>query len=112
MTRTMTREEIVRRIDAGEQLTLVETLPVAYFEQGHLPGAVHLHFEDVEERAASVLPDRDATIVTYCSNTACPNSRIAAEKLAKLGYTDVHRYEAGKQDWTDAGLPLETTVAV
>ena len=44
--------------------------------------------------------------MTYCSNTACQNSRIAAEKLAKLGYTDVRRYEEGKQDWEEAGLEL------
>jgi hypothetical protein len=34
-----------------------------------------------------------------------------AEKLAKLGYTNVRRYEAGKQDWIEAGLPVETAVA-
>ena len=45
--------------------------------------------------------------MTYCSNTACQNSRIAAEKLAKLGYTNVRRYEEGKQDWDEAGLELE-----
>ena len=35
------------------------------------------------------------------------HSRIAAEKLAKLGYTNVRRYEEGKQDWDEAGLELE-----
>jgi rhodanese-related sulfurtransferase len=28
--------------------------------------------------------------------------------LAALGYTNVRDYEGGKQDWIDAGLPLET----
>ena len=45
--------------------------------------------------------------MTYCSNTACPNSGIAALKLAKLGYTNVRKYAEGKQDWSEAGLPLE-----
>jgi rhodanese-related sulfurtransferase len=111
MTRKITRDEIVAALDRGERLTFVETLRPEHFEQGHIPGAVHLHFEEVEERAAEVLPDRDAAIVTYCSNTACQNSRIAAEKLAKLGYTNVRRYEEGKQDWADAGLPLEQSPA-
>ena len=61
----------------------------------------------MEERAPELLEDRDALIVTYCSNTACQNSRIAAEKLAKLGYGNVRRYEEGKQDWAEAGLELE-----
>ena len=68
---------------------------------------MHIHFEEVQERAPELLPDKDALIVTYCSNTACQTSRIAAEKLAKLGYTNVRRYEEGKQDWDEAGLELE-----
>jgi rhodanese-related sulfurtransferase len=107
MTRKITRDEIVDLLAAREPIQFVETLRAEHFEQGHLPGAVHIHFEDVEERAPELLTDRDALIVTYCSNTACQNSRIAAEKLAKLGYTDVRRFEEGKQDWTEAGLELE-----
>jgi rhodanese-related sulfurtransferase len=112
MTRTITRSEIQELLDAGTDVQFVETLRAEHFDLGHLPGAVHLHFEAVEEQAASVLPDKDALIVTYCSNAACQNSRIAAEKLAKLGYSNVRRYEAGKQDWTDAGLALEGAAAV
>ena len=107
MTRNITRNELVDLIAAGEPVQFVETLRAEHFAQGHLPGAVHIHFEEVQERAPELLPDKDALIVTYCSNTACQNSRIAAEKLAKLGYTNVRRYEEGKQDWDEAGLELE-----
>ena len=108
MTPTIQRDEIRARLDAGERIVLVETLRPEHFDQGHLPGAIHLHYEEVNERAAAVLPDRDALIVTYCSNRACANSRVAAEKLARLGYVDVRRYEAGKDDWIQAGLAVET----
>src|SRR4051794_22591362 len=107
MTRKITRDEIVELLEADRPVQFVETLRAEHFAQGHLPGAVHIHFEEVEARAPATLADKDALIVTYCSNTACQNSRIAAEKLAKLGYTDVRRYEEGKQDWTEAGLPVE-----
>ena len=107
MTRKITRDELVDLLAAGEPVHFVETLRAEHFAQGHIPGAVHIHFEEVEDRAPELLGDKDALIVTYCSNTACQNSRIAAEKLAKLGYTDVRRYEEGKQDWADAGLELE-----
>jgi rhodanese-related sulfurtransferase len=108
MTATIQREEIKARLDAGEPLVLVETLRPEHFDQGHLPGAIHMHYEEVQERAAALLPDRDALIVTYCSNRACQNSRVAAEKLVRLGYNDVRRYEAGKDDWVQAGLPVES----
>jgi len=112
MTNKITRDELVALLDAGKPVQFVETLRAEHFAQGHLPGAVHIHFEEVEDRAAAQLPDRDALIVTYCSNTACQNSRIAAEKLAKLGYTNVRRYEEGKQDWIEAGLEVDGAVTL
>ena len=46
--------------------------------------------------------------MTYCSNTACQNSQIALAQLRSMGYTNVRKYAEGKQDWAEAGLPLET----
>jgi len=106
MTAKITRDQLIERLASGHPVQFVETLRAEHFAQGHLPGAVHIHFEEVEERAPQVLTDKDALIVTYCSNTVCQNSRIAAEKLAKLGYANVRRYEEGKQDWQEAGLAL------
>ena len=111
MTETIDRAELARAIDANE-VTVVETLRDQHFEQGHLPGAIHIHFEAVAEQAAPLLPDKDAPIVTYCSNTACRNSELAAGKLQAMGYTNVRRYAEGKDDWQEAGLPLEVEAAV
>jgi rhodanese-related sulfurtransferase len=110
MAKTITRDELKAAIDAGE-VTVVETLRTEHFEQGHLPGAIHIHFEAVEEKAPELLPDKDAAIVTYCSNTACNNCEIAANKLTSMGYTNVRKYAEGKQDWEEAGLPLEVGAA-
>jgi len=111
MTKTIERDELERAIDAG-QVTVVETLRDEHFEQGHLPGAIHIHFEAVGEQAPELLPDKDAAIVTYCSNTACRNSGVAAAKLEAMGYTNVRKYAEGKEDWQAAGLTLEAGAAV
>ncbi len=110
MTETISRTELERAIGASE-VTVVETLRDQHFEQGHLPGAVHIHFEAVAEKAPGLLPDKDAPIVTYCSNIGCRNSELAAGKLTAMGYTNVRRYAEGKDDWRGAGLPLETEAA-
>ncbi len=107
MATVITREEVAARIDDGN-VTVVEALPPMYYEDAHLPGALILPHDQVDELAPSLLPDKDAEIVVYCSNTACPNSTIAAARLTQLGYTHVFDYEAGKQDWMEAGLPTET----
>jgi rhodanese-related sulfurtransferase len=88
-------------------VTIVEALPPEYFEQGHIPGAINLPHTEVRERAAELLPDKDAPIVVYCANLPCPNSEVAVTVLTKLGYTNVRKYAEGKDDWREAGLPLE-----
>ena len=98
-------------IDAGTAI-VVEALPAPYYEDAHLPGARNLPHDSDEATIAAVLPDRDATVVVYCSNLACQNSTMLSRRLAQLGYTDVRDYEAGKEDWITAGLPVESVESV
>ncbi|HZP29693.1 MAG TPA: rhodanese-like domain-containing protein [Acidimicrobiia bacterium] len=106
MTRTIERDEVTALVEADA--VVVEALPPAYYEEGHLPGARNLPHDSDDATIAAVLPDRDRTVVVYCANAACPNSGILGRRLAQLGYADVRVYEAGKQDWVEAALPLES----
>jgi rhodanese-related sulfurtransferase len=45
--------------------------------------------------------------VLYCSDSSCLASGNVARELEALGYTNVRVYEGGKQDWVEAGLPVE-----
>jgi rhodanese-related sulfurtransferase len=105
----ITRDELRELVDAGSVI-VVETLAAPYYESGHLPSAINVPHTAVKELAPRLLPDKDAAIVTYCSNTACPNSGVALAQLRKLGYTNVRKYAEGKQDWQAAGLPLDAAV--
>ncbi len=109
MTAQITREELVEELDAGTVIA-VETLGPSYYESGHLPSAINIPHTRVSELAPELLPDKQAAIVTYCSNTACANCEIAANELASLGYVNVRKYAEGKQDWIAAGLPVESGV--
>jgi rhodanese-related sulfurtransferase len=110
MTTLITRDELQKAIDAGD-VTVVDALPASYYDQEHLPGAVNLFVDEARERAFEVLPDKEAAIVAYCSNEACPNSEGVARVLTSLGYTDVRKYREGIQDWVGAGLPTESTAS-
>jgi rhodanese-related sulfurtransferase len=108
----ISRQSIEARLASDQDITLVEALGPMYYDAEHLPGALNLPHDQVDELAPGVLPDRDAFVVVYCANTPCPNSAIAAKRLVELGYTDVHEYVEGKQDWIEAGLPIEQTTTV
>ncbi|MER6950880.1 rhodanese-like domain-containing protein [Nonomuraea sp. NPDC000554] len=107
MTMLISRDELKQAIDA-RTVTVVDALGGTYHAEQHLPGAVALTPSDVDALASTVLPDRDAAIVTYCSNPACPNSGQVADRLTALGYSNVRKYREGIEDWTQAGLPVES----
>ena len=106
MAKVITREELKAKIDRGDDFVLVEALSRKHYESSHLPGAINLPYEFVDE-AERVLPDKDAEIVVYCMNPECTASGEEARELEEMGYERVLHYAAGKQDWIRAGLPVE-----
>jgi rhodanese-related sulfurtransferase len=107
MTKLIDRDTLARKLAGANPPVLAEALPEKYFRDWHLPGARHLPHDKVERLAAKVLPDKSAEIVVYCASRTCQNSRIAAAKLAQMGYLNVAVYAGGKQDWSEAGLTVE-----
>jgi rhodanese-related sulfurtransferase len=65
---TISRFELKKRIDAKRPFALVETLAPEYFAKGHLPGAINLPPDQVEQLAPTLLPDQAAEIVVYCAS--------------------------------------------
>lgn len=105
----ITRPELEALLAKGG--VVVDALPASYYDQVHLPGAINLVETDIEQRARTLLPDKNAKIVTYCSNEACGNSQAVADHLERLGYTAVRKYREGIQDWVAACNPTESTQA-
>jgi rhodanese-related sulfurtransferase len=68
MTPTISREELLEKMDRADGFTLVETLPLMSYQNGHLPGAINLPPDQVTARAHEVLPDKTADIVVYCGS--------------------------------------------
>lgn len=111
MVTKLTRADLQARIAVGQPV-LVEALGPTYFEEAHLPGAINIPHERVEELASELLLDRSAEIVVYCASSSCRNSELAARRLEQLGYANVAEYVDGKADWIEAGLPVESSAGV
>jgi rhodanese-related sulfurtransferase len=106
MAANVSRGQLEAMIDRGDDFVLVEALSRKHYESSHLPGAINLPYEFVDE-AEKVLPDKHAEIVVYCMNPECVASAEEARELEEMGYARVFHYAAGKQDWIGAGLPIE-----
>lgn len=106
--KTISREQLKRRLDQAEPTTLVEALPARYYQQAHLPSAINIPHDEIRAVAPTRLPDKAATIVVYCANTPCQNSKQAVIALTQMGYENAYEYVEGKADWEEAGYTLES----
>ena len=75
------------------------------WDEGHIPGAVHVPRGNLESRVESLVPDRSRTIVVYCAAGA--RSAFAAKTLNELGYGDVASLAGGYTDWKRNGFPTQ-----
>ena len=66
------------------------------YDEGHIPGAILIPYGEIADRAEKELPDKYQLILVYCRSGR--RSKIAAEELVKLGYTNVKEF-GGIIDW-------------
>jgi rhodanese-related sulfurtransferase len=92
---------------SGEELVIVDALSPISYAASHLPGAINMPPQRVDELAERRIPGRATEVVVYCANPGCDSSVEVATRLIELGYRNVRHYAGGKRDWAEAGLPLE-----
>jgi rhodanese-related sulfurtransferase len=107
MTKQLTLAQLQARLAANPAITLLEALPQKYYEDGHLPGALHMPHDQTRQLAPILVPDMSTEVVVYCASATCQNSHIAARILDQIGYANVSVFNGGKQAWTEAGLAFE-----
>jgi molybdopterin/thiamine biosynthesis adenylyltransferase/rhodanese-related sulfurtransferase len=83
-------------------LAIVDVREVSEWEQGHIPGAIHISKSYVEQQIETAIPDRDTPVVIYCAGGV--RSLFAGQTLQALGYTDVRSMSGGFQEWKGSGL--------
>jgi rhodanese-related sulfurtransferase len=101
------RDELQRLIEQGHGLVLVDALPPMSYAHSHLPGAINLPPERVDGEVRRRIPDLESEVVVYCASPTCESSVEVGERLVELGYRNVRHYPGGKNDWREAGLPLD-----
>jgi sulfur-carrier protein adenylyltransferase/sulfurtransferase len=74
------------------------------WQEGHLPGAVHIPRGSLESRVEGVTPHKGTPVVLYCASGA--RSAFAAKTLQELGYDTVYSLAGGFTDWKRNGLAI------
>jgi|SRR5947209_2055770 len=90
---------------SGEPHILVDTREDSEWQAGHAAGAIHLGKGIIERDIEKTVPDKSTKLVLYCGGGF--RSALAADALAKMGYTNAISLDGGWKDWQAAGMPIE-----
>ena len=83
-------------MDSESGYIIIDARTQSEYDEGHIPGAILIPEYEIADRAEKELPDKNQLILVYCRSGR--RSKIAAEELVKLGYTNVKEF-GGIIDW-------------
>ena len=86
----ITAQEAKQIMDSEEGYIILDTRTQAEYDEGHIPGAIVISHDEIEEKAEQLLPDKDQLLLVYCRSGR--RSKLAAEALVKLGYTNIKEF--------------------
>ena len=92
----ITAEEAKTIMDTEEGYIILDVRAQEEYDEGHIPGAIVIPHTQIEAEAENVLTDKDQLILVYCRSGR--RSKIAAEALVQLGYTNIKEF-GGILDW-------------
>ena len=95
--RQIDQEEAKRMMEQNDGHIVVDVRRQDEYASGHIPGAICLPNESIDTDMPDALPNLSQIILLYCRSGN--RSKQAAEKLCKIGYTNVYEF-GGILDWT------------
>jgi sulfur-carrier protein adenylyltransferase/sulfurtransferase len=98
-------------VNNGYDAVVVDVREQEEFDQGHVPGAVHVPRSYLETRIENAVRDKDARVILYCQSGN--RSAFAANTLEhELGYTNVQHMTGGITLWKDRGFEVDQPTAL
>jgi rhodanese-related sulfurtransferase/predicted transcriptional regulator len=97
------RSELLERARDG-LVTVLDVRPPEEYAAGHVPGAVNIPLQELEQRLGELSKDQE--VVAYCRGPHCVLAFDAVARLREKGMK-ARRLEDGYPEWQVAGLPVE-----
>ena len=92
----ITAAEAKEIMDNRDDYVILDTRTQEEYDEGHIPRAVLIPYDEILQKAETVLTDKNQLILVYCRSGR--RSKLAAEDLVKLGYTNIKEF-GGILDW-------------
>ena len=99
---------VIDLIQSDPQLVIVDTRLKDVYNTGYIDGAIQFLDTDITDAEAlmPLLGSMDRSVLFYCKSVKCGRAINAAKLAVEYGYTNVHYYPYGIDDWSAQGLPI------
>jgi|SRR5437867_3092815 len=95
-------QDAAAKLKSGEAV-IVDVRDKDEWDEGHIPGALHMSRGTIELEVEEKVPDMSAMIICHCGGGG--RGALATESLQKMGYKNVRNLAGGFKAWKAAGLP-------
>jgi rhodanese-related sulfurtransferase len=96
--------DLKRMIDAKEKIVILDVRDKQEFDTGRIPGAINISRGMLEFQVATIIPDKNASIIVYCGVDL--RGPLATKTMNDLGYKNAVNLIGGLKAWTEAGYPV------
>lgn len=98
--------ELKKRYDESPDLCLIDVREPDEWNEGHIPGAIHIPKDTLACVIDGRIPDKEHPIYLYCRGGV--RSLTAANTLNNLGYNQVYSVDGGIMDWMQANFSVQS----
>jgi rhodanese-related sulfurtransferase len=99
----ISQDALLAQMENGENPIILDVRTPREYEQGHVPGAVNLPYQQIGRRLVDLEQIRDKQIVVYCE--VGPRARVAQSMLQQAGFPDVRHLAGDMAGWRRSRLP-------
>ena len=96
--------DLVDRLNTDRAPVLLDVRSAEEFAAGHIPGAIHIPYDEIPSRLAELAEYRDAELVVYCRTGR--RAGIAEATLREAGFSSVSDLDGHMREWTAARHPV------
>jgi len=96
-------QDAAAKLKSGEAV-VVDVRDKDEWDEGHIPGAMHMSRGTIELDIEGKVPDPNAMIICHCGGGG--RGALATESLQKMGYKNVCNMSGGFKAWKAASLPM------
>jgi rhodanese-related sulfurtransferase len=107
---TTTNSYLAYKLSSQDGFVFIDLRPIEEYNQGHVPGAKHLDYNDLTETSLAALVDKKSgRVVFYCSGVNSELAGWASQKALDWGWQNgfIFYYRTGMNEWITSGLAAE-----